>query len=88
MPASVRVDLKDSIGKGLVAARNLTGEAQADIIELARSAFVEAMRPVYFIAAAVVLGAASVAWRYLPAEAATPTDSEVDVPETISVTDA
>jgi EmrB/QacA subfamily drug resistance transporter len=88
VPASVRVDLKDSIGKGLAAARNLTGEAQANTIDLARSAFVSAMRPVYLIAAAVVLCAASVAWRYLPAEAAAPTDSGVALPETISVTDS
>ena len=66
VPERVRDELHDSVGKGLAAARTLSGAARDTTIELARDAFVSAMRPVYLSAAAVVLAAAAVAWRYLP----------------------
>ncbi len=88
VPERVRDELHDSVGKGLAAARTLSGAARDTTIELARDAFVSAMRPVYLSAAAVVLAAAAVAWRYLPARAPTADDEEVVLAEALSVGDA
>jgi EmrB/QacA subfamily drug resistance transporter len=88
VPQSARTALQNSIGKALDAAQTLTGAAQQHTIDLARDAFVDAMRLVYFIAAAVVLVAAFVAGRYLPARAPMLTQPEVTLAEAMSITDA
>ena len=68
----------DSIGRALDAGRHLP-RAQAQLVDTAaKSAFVEAMRFTYPIAAMIVAIAAFVAWRYLPSaapEEAPPVDS-------------
>jgi EmrB/QacA subfamily drug resistance transporter len=57
----------DSVGKALDLARNLPAKQGAELIELSRNAFVDAMRITYPIAAAIIVLAAVVAWRFLPA---------------------
>ena len=54
------------------------------VADTARNALIESMRLVYGIAALVVLGAAFITWRFLPARAPTEGvlfDEEVDVAE-------
>ena len=77
VPRSVRPAVKDSIGAALDAARNLPPRGQAAVIELVDHAYIVSMRLAYFIAALVVLAAAAVTWRYLPAHAP---DEVVDEP--------
>jgi MFS family permease len=90
-PEAVRADVKDSIGKALDAATTLSGSVREDIEAAAREAFIISMRLVYSVAALVVLLAALVAWRYLPAHAPTEGellfDEEVELAEALSVTD-
>jgi hypothetical protein len=91
LPDGLRGQVKDSIGKALEAAQRIGGAQGDAIAELARNAFIVSMRLVYGIAACVVLGAAFVTWRFLPARAATEEvlfDEEVELAEAISVTDA
>jgi MFS family permease len=57
----------DSVGKALDLARNLPAKQGAELVELSRNAFVDAMRITYPIAAAFIVLAAVVAWRFLPA---------------------
>ena len=83
--------MKDSVGKALEAAQQLGGAQGQAVADIARNAFIESMRLVYGIAACVVLGAAFVTWKFLPARAPTDGvlfDEEVDVAEALSVTDA
>jgi EmrB/QacA subfamily drug resistance transporter len=60
----------DSVGTALSAARHLPAAQAAEVVHFSRHAFVEAMRLTYPIAAVIVLGAAVIAWRFLPARAA------------------
>jgi hypothetical protein len=48
-------------------ARSLPAKQGAEIVALSREAFVDAMRITYPIAAAFIVLAAVVAWRFLPA---------------------
>jgi EmrB/QacA subfamily drug resistance transporter len=67
LPGATAAAVHDSIGSALVAASKLPA-AQAKVVEnLARGAFVDAMRLTYPIGACIVLTAAAVAWRWLPA---------------------
>jgi EmrB/QacA subfamily drug resistance transporter len=90
-PAHIRNDVADSIGKALEAARTLPDETRIAVENLARHAYIVSMRLAYGIGAAVVLVAAGVAWRYLPARAAAEGavlfDEEIELAEALSVTD-
>ena len=91
VPENIRDQVKDSIGKALEAAQRLGGAQGEAVAEIARNAFIVSMRLVYFLAAAVVLSAAFITWRFLPARAPSEGvlfDEEVDLAEAISVTDA
>jgi DHA2 family multidrug resistance protein-like MFS transporter len=61
--------VRDSIGKALEAARHLPPDEARAAVALARHAYVVSMRLAYGIGSAVVLTAAFIAWRYLPARA-------------------
>ena len=90
IPANISDQVKDSIGKALEAAQQLGGAQGQVVADTARNTFIESMRLVYGIAALVVLGAAFITWRFLPARAPTEGvlfDEEVDVAEALSVTD-
>ena len=83
--------MKDSIGKALEAAQQLGGAQGQVVADTARDAFIESMRLVYGIAALVVLAAAFITWKFLPARAPNEGvlfDEEVDIAEALSVTDA
>ena len=91
IPANIQLKVKDSVGKALEAAQQLGGAQGQAVADIARNAFIESMRLVYGIAACVVLGAAFVTWRFLPARAPNEGvlfDEEVELAEAISVTDA
>jgi EmrB/QacA subfamily drug resistance transporter len=91
VPENVRDQVKDSIGKALEAAQRLGGAQGEAVAAIARDAFIVSMRLVYFLAAAVVLCAAFITWRFLPARAPSEivlSDEEVEIAEAISVTDA
>jgi hypothetical protein len=83
--------VKDSIGKALSAAQTLTGTARDTVVTMARHAFIVSMRLVYGTASIVVLLAAFVAWRFLPARAASDDDvlfdEDIAHAEALSVTD-
>jgi EmrB/QacA subfamily drug resistance transporter len=59
--------LHDSVGKVLDLATRLPEKQAATLVALSRSAFVDAMRIAYYIAAAFLVFAAIVAWKWLPA---------------------
>ncbi len=83
--------MQDSIGRALDAARTLPQGAQDAVVDLARDAFITSMRVVYLVAASVVVLAALVAWKFLPAHAPTEGvlfDEEVELAEALGVTDA
>jgi len=88
VPRSVRPAVKDSIGAALDAARSLPARSQAAVIDLVDHAYIVSMRLAYFIAALVVLTAAAVTWRYLPAHAPDEVDDEEaeEVAETLTET--
>jgi EmrB/QacA subfamily drug resistance transporter len=67
--------LHDSVGRAMQHATALPTKQGEALVALARAAFIDAMRYVYPVAACVLVLAAVVAWRFLPARA--PTD-EVD----------
>jgi MFS family permease len=69
VPASARAAVRNSIGTALDAARQLPSAEATAARNLARHAFITAMRPTYLAAALVVLVAAFVTWRFLPARA-------------------
>jgi EmrB/QacA subfamily drug resistance transporter len=69
VPASVRESARDSIGKALEVARHLPAAQAKVVMAVARHAYVVSMRLAYGIGAGVVLVAAFIAWRYLPARA-------------------
>jgi EmrB/QacA subfamily drug resistance transporter len=72
LSAGARAAVRDSIGKALDAGRSLPAAEARAVTSLARHSFVLSMRLAYGLAAGVVLGAAFIAWRFLPARA--PTD--------------
>jgi hypothetical protein len=61
---------RDSIGKSLEVARNVGGAAGAHLVDAAQQAFISSMRITFGVAALVVLFAALVAAKFLPARAA------------------
>jgi EmrB/QacA subfamily drug resistance transporter len=61
--------LHDSVGRVLDLARTLPAKQGAALVELSRQAFIDAMRITYPIAAAFIVFAAFIAWRWLPAHA-------------------
>ena len=69
LPGNTAAAVHDSVGSALVAAAKLPA-AQAAVVEhAARGAFVDAMRYTFPIGAGIVLTAAVVAWKWLPAHA-------------------
>ncbi len=88
VPEGVRAQVQDSIGQAFAAAQSISGADGATIVQLARRAFIGSMRIVYALAAAVVLLAAFVSWRYLPATAPDLSDDDVALAEAMSVGDA
>jgi EmrB/QacA subfamily drug resistance transporter len=83
VPAGVRAAVRDSIGKALEAARQLPPAEARIAVAVARHAYIVAMRLAYGIGSGVVVTAAFIAWRYLPARAA----AEV-TPGDLNLTDA
>jgi MFS family permease len=77
VPDSARAAVKDSIGAALDAARNLPAADQATIRAVVDHAYLVSMRLAYLLAAGVILLAATVTWRYLPAHA--PDEGEEDI---------
>jgi len=81
-----RAAVRDSIGKALETARGLPAESARAVTSLSRHAFIVSMRLAYGLAAGVVLTAAFIAWRFLPARApADPLPGEEDVAVTLAV---
>jgi hypothetical protein len=69
LSATVLHHARDSIGRSLEVARNLGGTAGAHLTAAAQHAFVSSMRITFGVASVVVLLAAIVAARFLPARA-------------------
>jgi hypothetical protein len=72
LPDNVAHAARDSIGTSLQVARHAPTGVAAQVRDVARDAFLSSMRITYACAVAVVLGAAIVAARFLPARAAEP----------------
>ena len=69
LPGATAAAVHDSVGSALVAAAKLPA-AQAHVVsQVARDGFIDAMRLTFPIGAAIVLAAAVVAWKWLPAHA-------------------
>ncbi len=86
LSADLNRQIHDSIGRALVAAQHLPAEQQQLIRAVADHAYITSMRLAYGIGAAVIIIAALVAWRWLPARA--PTDSIADEQQLIGETAA
>jgi MFS family permease len=70
LPASLRHASRDSIGVALAVARRLPARLAAELHAIARHAFLDGTRLAYLVAVVIVVGAAAVAARFLPARAA------------------
>jgi len=81
VPAPARGAVRDSIGAALDAARNLPASEQAIIRDVVDHAYIVSMRLAYSIAAVVILLAAAVTWRYLPAHAPDEGEEELEAEE-------
>jgi EmrB/QacA subfamily drug resistance transporter len=87
LSAASSAALHDSVGRALDLARVLPAKQGAALIELSREAFISAMRITYPIAAAFIVFAAFVAWKWLPARgadddvAAHPSDETLEISE-------
>jgi EmrB/QacA subfamily drug resistance transporter len=91
LPIGVRAAAHDSIGAGLDAARGLASAQQAAVRTVVDHAYLTSMRLAYGLAALVVVAAALVTWRYLPARAPDETaailvDEDLEVAEALEVT--
>jgi hypothetical protein len=75
---------RDSIGTSLQVAHHLPHGAAARLRDVAQGAFLSSMRVTYVCAVAVVLGAAFVTARFLPARAVEPAE-EHEVAEALAV---
>jgi len=84
VPAASRAAVKDSIGAALDAARNLPASEQAAIRAVVDHAYLVSMRLAYGLAAGVILLAAVVTWRYLPAHAPDEGDEQLEVEEVLA----
>ena len=67
LPGGAAHAVHDSVGSALVAASELPAAQARVVSDVARDAFVDAMRYTFPIGAAIVLAAAVVAWKWLPA---------------------
>jgi hypothetical protein len=67
VPAGVQAQVRDSVGKALAAAQQLPDAQQRLVIAAAKHAYITSMRVAFAMATAVILAAAFVAWRWLPA---------------------
>ena len=76
LPTGVAHSARDSIGTSLQVARHLPAGAATQVREVATGAFLSSMRITYLCAVAVVLGAAFVAARFLPARASEPAEEQ------------
>jgi MFS family permease len=76
LPTGVAHSARDSIGTSLQVARHLPAGAATQLRDVANSAFLSSMRFTYLCAVAVVLGAAFVAARFLPARASEPAEEQ------------
>jgi EmrB/QacA subfamily drug resistance transporter len=86
IPASVAPAVRNSIGTALDAARRLRPPQRAAVKAIADYAYLTAMRLAYSIAAVVVMAAAFVTWRYLPARA--PAEAGHDATVDLALADA
>jgi hypothetical protein len=84
LPPSVASAVRNSIGTALDAARTLPHAQQARIATIADHAFVSSMRLAYPVAAVVVLAAALVTWKFLPARAPDEPGDEDNVDQAIT----
>jgi hypothetical protein len=75
---------RDSIGTSLQVANHLPAGTAARLRDVAHEAFLSSMRITYACAVAVVLGAAFVAARFLPARAVEPAE-EHEVAEALAI---
>ena len=66
VPDAVQAQVRDSIGNALLAAQRLPVEQQRLVHDAAAHAYITSMRVAFAIAAAVILAAAFVSWRWLP----------------------
>ena len=69
LPAAVNEEMRDSIGKALLAVENLSPDVRRLVHDVAARAYVGSMRVAFTIAASVIGVAALVSWRWLPASA-------------------
>jgi EmrB/QacA subfamily drug resistance transporter len=76
---------QESIGSAQQVARTLPAEQAAQVRDAAHDAFLSSMRVTYAIAAAFVLGAIFVAYRFLPARASDPSTGTVAERDSVSV---
>ena len=67
LSAASSAALHDSVGRALELANRLPAKQGEALVQLSRDAFVDAMRITYPIAAAFIVLAAVIAWRFLPA---------------------
>ncbi len=67
LSAASSAALHDSVGRALELANRLPAKQGAALVQLSHDAFVDAMRITYPIAAAFIVLAAIIAWRFLPA---------------------
>jgi MFS family permease len=72
LPIGLRAKAHESIGTSLDAATKVTGATRAELMRVARSAFLSSMRVTYTVAVVMVVCAVGVAWKFLPARAAAP----------------
>jgi MFS family permease len=69
VPGTVQAQIRDSIGKALVAAQRLPAQEQRLVRAVADHAYILSMRLAFAVGATVILAAAVVSWRWLPARA-------------------
>jgi EmrB/QacA subfamily drug resistance transporter len=69
IPAAAQAQIRDSIGKALEAARQLPAAQQQLVRATVNHAYIVSMRVAYAVGTAVILAAAFVSWRWLPARA-------------------
>lgn len=66
LPASAAAAVRDGVGSALAVADGTSGAFGADLADAARTAFTDAMAPVFWFAAVVALGAAGLVLRAMP----------------------
>jgi MFS family permease len=84
LPAAAAHTARDSIGVALEVARHLPAPLAAALRHAAQTTFLSSARITFILAALVILGAAGLAARFLPARAAEPCEP-IDTRETLSV---